>query len=169
MDQLQQKVNGYDVVVLVHKLNEPGKSRHLYRKYSAPWCAEKYLESTLVYSSWKDHCNKNSTHTPATSQSKTASETQPQATPHTCIRTRPSRNVPITSGGAHSRADGIEHTSHDTLHAHNDRGIAQCHDSRESYHNVRIMSPHARHSFGLVRQEIGMSMEPAIIESMWVY
>ena len=134
VDQLQQ--NGYDVVVLVHKPNEPGKSRHLYRKYSTPGCAEKYLESPLIYSSWKDHCNKNSTHTPATSQSTTASESQPQATPHTRTRTRRSRNVPTTSGGAQSRSHDIKHSSHDMLHVHNDRGIAQRHDSSHPTHDT---------------------------------
>ena len=69
------------------------------------------MESPLVYSSWKDHCSKNSTPIPATSQSTTTSETQRQATPSTRTRNRRSRNGPTTSGGAQSQTHDIELTS----------------------------------------------------------
>ena len=108
------------------------------------------MESPLVYSSWKDHCSKNSTPIPATSQS-TTSETQPQAVPRAHMRTRRSRNGPTTSGGAQSQTHIIEPTpsrSHDM--PLNDEGIA--HNSQDIPHGVRITS-HPAHDTSHDSQE----------------
>ena len=143
VDQLQQ--SGYDVVVLVHKSNEPGKSRHLYRKYCTTGCAEKYLESPLVYSSWKDHCSKNSTPTAATSHPPVTSETQ-----HS--HTRQTHAVPSTSDGAQKQLHDIHSTSHDMPSRSLDcRSTLQCNDHSTVQVN-RGLSPDLRqHSQGTLQ------------------
>ena len=99
------------------------------------------MESPLVYSSWKDHCSKNRTPIPATSQS-TTSETQPQATPSTRTHNRRSRNGPTTSGGAQSQTHDIEPTSHDIPSRSHDMPRNVEHNSQDIPipHGVRIMS-----------------------------
>ena len=143
VDQLQQ--SGYDVVVLVHKSNEPGKSRHLYRKYCTSGCAEKYLESPLVYSSWKDHCSKNSIPTATASHPPVTSETQ-----HS--RTRQTHAVPSTSDGAQKQLHDIHSTSHDMPSRSLDcRSTIQCNDHSIVQVN-RCLSPDLRqHSQGTLQ------------------
>ena len=70
-------------MVLVHtdssKSHGPGSSsrtRHTYRKYCSPGLAESFLESPLLYNSWKEHCNAYTTRSSERAQnSKTTKRT----------------------------------------------------------------------------------------------
>ncbi|XP_064382295.1 uncharacterized protein LOC135331159 isoform X1 [Halichondria panicea] len=84
---LQKKVDqlsllGFDIVVLVHRDSSkshdssttshdtPSRSRHTYRKFVTSGLAESFVESPLVYGSWKDFCSSDKTSTGHAQKSK---------------------------------------------------------------------------------------------------
>ncbi|XP_064382059.1 nuclear factor NF-kappa-B p100 subunit-like isoform X2 [Halichondria panicea] len=90
---LQKKVDqlsllGFDIVVLVHRDSSkshdssttshdtPSRSRHTYRKFVTSGLAESFVESPLVYGSWKDFCSSDKTSTGHAQKSK--SKTNPR-------------------------------------------------------------------------------------------
>ncbi len=85
VDQLGKE--GYDIVVLVHrdssKLQDSSsstRSRHTYRKFSTPGLAKDFVESPLLFNSWKEFCStKNSTTSSANQDTQTSNSNSRQA------------------------------------------------------------------------------------------
>ncbi len=107
VDQLS--LLGFDIVVLVHRDSSkshdtPSRSRHTYRKFVTPGLAESFVESPLVYGSWKDFCSSDKTSTGHAQKSKSPRKKKGVQT-NTTTTTQEGDRSHDTSGVSHDQGN----------------------------------------------------------------
>ena len=107
VDQLS--LLGFDIVVLVHRDSSkshdtPSRSRHTYRKFVTPGLAESFVESPLVYGSWKDFCSSDKTSTGHAQKSKSPRKKKGVQT-NTTTTTQKGDRSHDTSGVSHDQGN----------------------------------------------------------------
>ena len=82
----------------------PSRSRHTYRKFVTPGLAESFVESPLVYGSWKDFCSSDKTSTGHAQKSKSPRKKKGVQT-NTTTTTQEGDRSHDTSGVSHDQGN----------------------------------------------------------------